>query len=263
MKYIRRIFSDLSKGKNIGPYVLLLVAIPLAVFNIFGKLQAYSVPVTLAILAILLNDAIGSNHRMEEFEERIKELPRSNRALVESGLVTMYSQRRTGTPVELMESRSDLAKESIRILQTWIPGMTPLPNGLIESAKRGVKIKILLLQPKSDIARQRALDMQWNVNKPVEAFEDLIWVLKQKQIRHLPNVEVRFFNALPPFMIYSVDNWTLFSVYWHPDGSSTGPNIEVDSAQGYFGSYINRTFDTIWNLETTLSLDDMEKAMSG
>jgi len=174
---------------------------------------------------------------------------------MEGGIQSSWKEQ----PSEKLNEQMRKATKNIRILGTWIPGMNPLPFGAIDAAKRGVVTQILLLKPKSEITAQRTIDLRWDKEKPIEAYKDLRRQLKQSGLLESPTIQVRFYEALPPFRIYMADEFMLMSYYWHPDGSSTGPHLEIfNNGSCYFGEYILKTFDNLWESPTTLTMESLD-----
>ena len=260
MTDFRNAWSDIKTGKNIGTYILIISALFLSVANIFieSVLKLYVGPITLALLAIVLCEKISAKHKLECLDDKINHLFRSDQSILKAGIETTSSKQKNS----LIDERFELAKNKIILLGTWIPGMNPLFDGMINATKRGVDVKILLLKPKSETAMQRARDLQWDTIKPFEAYKDLKWCIERNGLEKFKNFQVKFYDAIPPFRVYSADSKMLLRFYWHPDGSSTGPHIDINIDSGYLGQYVTRTFETLWNSPNTVTIEGMDKELN-
>jgi hypothetical protein len=74
MKIIQRVWNDIRSGENIDQYLTIVAAITLAILNLAGvSLQTYLAPFTLAILALLAINSLGTRFRIDELFKKQSE----------------------------------------------------------------------------------------------------------------------------------------------------------------------------------------------
>lgn len=119
--------------------------------------------------------------------------------------------------------------------------------GLIEAAKRGAAIKVLFMDLQSEILKQRLSDLGFSRDstRPQTGLETVKATINKHQLKN-SNLEMRFFNTLPPFPLYIVDELLLYGAYWHGHESNAGPFIEVHGRTSKIGWSLMDTFDKIW-----------------
>jgi hypothetical protein len=235
--------------------LVILVSLTILVIDIFGIVEQEVISeAILAILALVSFGTLTTRTNLKSLDHSLDDLNRKIDGLDENLNIKELSKLGVQNAWEkqsynLIDQRLREARKEIYILETWIAGVTPLPAGLIASARRGVSIRILLLDPKSAMAKQRLVDQQFghSTSRPIVAFETLQdTILKNNLQDH--DVEVRFYDALPPFSLYMVDEWILMGFFWHNHSSIEGPHLEVFGKSSTFGWYIFDTFSNLWHL---------------
>ena len=235
MNYLNLIWDDIKQGKNISLIITIIVALLLPILKYFVPSLDQHIPaLTLAVLALLTNALLSNRHQLER-------LYSSNEELSKAGIRKAYEI----IPDSVLNELYRTASKEICILWTWTSRIDPLSAGLIEAAKRGTKVRILLLNPKSSIASQRLIDLgfQQDSTRPEVALEGL---LKEISSRQLKNIHIRFYNALPPFILYRADETLMMGTLWHGHGSSKGPHIEIRGLSSTLGSYAMDTYEQLW-----------------
>jgi hypothetical protein len=98
-------------------------------------------------------------------------------------------------------------------MQTYIPGTTPVPDGLATAIKAGVPVRILLLDPHTAIAKQRMEDIGFDGN--TQRFDTAIETLRKSlwAFQGLKPVEVRFHTSLPQFSMFAADDFLLLGLH--------------------------------------------------
>lgn len=141
------------------------------------------------------------------------------------------------------------AKNTICVLNTWLWSTDPIMWGALENAgKQGVNIQILLLDPKSNVAKQRLADLGYS-NTFVDTSHGLRKIKSVIKSGKLPadKLAVRLYTALPPFALYVADDWGLMGTFWHGRPSFDGPHIELDIKASLLGAYAMETYTILWN----------------
>jgi transcriptional regulator with XRE-family HTH domain len=161
-----------------------------------------------------------------------------------SGLKSVYPDLNR----ELLRSNLQKAENNICVINTWLWTTDPMWTALENASKRGINIQILLLSPESNIAKQRLLDLG-NTIDSVDTSQGLKKIKSDIENGKLSNdnVQVRLYEALPPFALYTSDNWGLMSVFWHGRPSFDGPHIELDMKNSLLGIYVMETYSILWN----------------
>lgn len=250
MRYLKQVLDDIRKGQNIDLYFTIAIAIVISILNVFAgsSLQSYIAPLTLAVLALLANAMLVNRHQINTIFQLSLELK-------DVGIRSAHSKY----PENYLDEQFRNAKSGIWILGTWLTNWPPFQSGFIEAVKSGVPIQILLLDPNSIIAKQRSKDLGFEENsfRPVALFDQLKVFFKENNLRD-SRIELRFYDRMPPFTLYAVDECLIMGIFWIGvgRGSSTGPHFEIYEKSSCFGSYSMETFYNIWNAATSVSLKD-------
>jgi len=237
MEDLQKVIDDIRQGKNISLYVTIIFSILFAILSIFGGLQQYADSLTLAVLALVLNALVVNRRVLEKVYE-------SRKGMSEAGILNAHAD----LPLDDLDEYFRKAKVEIRILQTYILNANSISPGLIEAAKRGVAIKVLFIDLQSDILKQRLLDLGFNRDstRPQTGLETVKATIEKHKLNN-SHIEIRFFNALPPFPLYVVDEILLYGAYWHGHESTSGPFIEVQGRSSKIGWDLIDTFDRLWS----------------
>jgi transcriptional regulator with XRE-family HTH domain len=147
-----------------------------------------------------------------------------------------------------LRSRWQEAKNSICILNTWLWTVDPLWATLERASMQGVNIQILLLDPRSDITKNRLLDLKYPIDSvsPLAGLERIKNSLERGKLS-ADKTEVRLYNALPPFALYTADDFGMLGIFWHDRFSSDGPLVELDIKTSLLGMYAMETYTVLWN----------------
>ncbi len=257
MHNIWSFFKSIKFKRSLETNIQIIVLIILMLLNYFVLSTKDSTTIIIGVLIILLKSNNSLIRRYEDMNQQSVNLFQSNLLLPKSGLLSLHSE----LPEKSFFSKLKKSKEQIKIFQTWIPGMKPLPSALIEAAKRGVDVQILLIQPQSEFAKQRTIDMRWSPTKPFEAFDNLLWIIQKHNLQDVENFQVKFYNCLPPFLLYSIDDWMLLGIYWHPNGATTGLTLELGKTPESNDILVHKTFNAIWDSNTTITIDEMSNKL--
>lgn len=239
MELLHSIWHDVRHGKNVGLYITVVFAILFALLNLMPAItvsQQYINSLLLAILALVVSTLLSTRSTLERLNEVRK-------GLTEAGVYDAYPE----LPRSYLNDAFRKAKTEIRILQTYIFGVNALPLGLIEAARLGVPVKVLLIDLQSPILQQRLSDLGFagNLTRPQAAFDTIqTAVVKNRLVT--ANIEIRFYDAIPPFPLYVVDDLIMIGYFGHVHESTLTPHIEVHGRTSQIGVLAIDTFDRLW-----------------
>lgn len=135
--------------------------------------------------------------------------------------------------------------EEVWICQTWLPNINDLLPSISVAAKQGSDIKIILLDPNSDVVHLRTSDLGYKDSDFVaNQIKANLQELKAITEEH-SNVEVRLYQSLPCFAIYGTSHNTYIGFYWSTSQSIQNFQLEL-SSQGKFGIEVSKHFENIW-----------------
>ncbi len=217
-------------------------------------------------LAFLISGIVGTGYEvftrrvfMEDVENtldavvsrRYEELDKARM----SGLKTVHREKFYAR----VEARFRDAKRSVRVLQTWSGEFNSLGSSLIQAAERGCDVRILLLDPDSEHAKHRGIDLKHGEEK-VRMFIDndltILSTLRAKSERAKRNIEVRLYRSTPVIAVHGWDDTNVVGTYWCGKHSQEGPQYEVvgrlesGSDDPYLAEAINEHFNNLWKHAT-------------
>jgi hypothetical protein len=149
------------------------------------------------------------------------------------------------------------ATTNVYILQTWIPDIQHIENAIVDAAFNGSKIKILILDPTSSVASQRALDLGYlDPDAGAKNIESNLFELSRivKNYNIEQNLEVRFYKTLPSVHMYAGDDKVFIGMFWHGTPSKLGMSIEIHDSRSVFGLLVEKEFKAIWSNATPANL---------
>lgn len=216
---------------------------------------AFILIITITVITIFIRN---HDRQLDRFESNLIEtknqvkLSTSLEEVGISGAVIKHTET-------LFDEFCSKAEEEIGILQTYLGSIRAMPISIFNAANRGVKVKILILDPGSEIIRQRLRDigLSDSVRVHIDAVEKLEFLIK----RHNPPTdffEVRFYNRIPPFAMYKVDRKIRLGFFWHGEHCPVGPHIFVDDINSVLGKFVLSTFDEIWQSSNDANLRNQE-----
>lgn len=260
-KAFESVIADFRAGENIELYFAIILSAVVGVLGLLGTIdQKVVTAVLLAIIGTVLAGMIATKKSLIELSQtsgrlnsKVSSLNENlpNKELLESGVRGAHKY----LPREYLDQKFRMARKEICVFITWLPGEDPLSPGLIESAKLGTPIKILLIDPNSKAALQRVVDMGFppEPTKMTIALQTLRVVIQKGNLQNC-KIEIRLFNALPAFSLYAADEWMLIGLYWHGLGNVKGSHLEVYGKNSPFGENIMNTFENIWEISTPVPL---------
>lgn len=157
------------------------------------------------------------------------------------------------------------ARRSLKILSTWtgVTGVDNYGSLLMDAINKGIDIQVLLLDPSSPIARQRSYDLHLgNGEQPVD--EEEVPKNIRASIRQLASLypeleglrgrlELRLYNALPPFSAYIYDDKAFIGFFLHAAKMTDFPVLEI-RLDSPFGAHVSAEFERLWNTGSLVDL---------
>jgi hypothetical protein len=153
------------------------------------------------------------------------------------------------------------SKERVYFSDTWFYyAIREFETAFKQTDLHQVPLRILLLDPKSPVGKQRLADI-YHEHGQLESISKLtvanITSLFKKL--HLGNLELRFHSTMPALQIYIYDNEATVGFYFHGKDSMIFTQLEVlikDKKGQYtpFGKLIEEDFEKRWSLATPVPL---------
>jgi hypothetical protein len=160
----------------------------------------------------------------------------------------------------------------VTILNTWIPNLHQLEDALAAAVARKAEVRILLLNPNSDVAdlRDEALrahgftEFDGRIKEPDENVKDgvarcvkiLARVAKQAGKRRESCLQVRVYNSLPSIAVYRADGHYFISMFLHGQLAIDSPQFEIDGVDTSLAHTVQRELDTLWGIGEPVDLSD-------
>jgi hypothetical protein len=230
MAFVQRNIADLTI-LGVG-----LAVAALSVLGAFGDNQQYLWAAVTSILAISAYSSLRQRETLENLS-KVEEFAKYGLGKISGSFMP-----------QVIEQHFNEANHEVLILQTWLQDtVTLVPDSLSSALKRGVKARILILDPDSPVLTQRLKDIGLSKDSRVahSGLENL-WVAVKAQKLDALDLEVRMYCALPPFSLMVVDEWMLMGLCWHGQTNVRGPHLEILGKDTVLGRNAVNTFDRIW-----------------
>lgn len=159
----------------------------------------------------------------------------------------------------------DDASQRIRIMSVWpyvmdYPWRGQFLTALEGALGRGVSVQILVLDPLSKAAEQRAVDLD-NKVEVSSVISDVLQAFNRFQVSALESIppsalDIRIYSSQPPARLYRWDNRALSSFF--PMGSGVGTDVrhyETNVTSG-LGRFVDEQFELIWQDSQTEYLNN-------
>jgi hypothetical protein len=147
---------------------------------------------------------------------------------------------------------------SITILNTWIPELSILADGLAEALARGTDVRILMLYPHSRIAKLRTEALHGTKQAPFRenqvrpgvkhCLDVLSAIASMLDDEHRSFLRVRLYNSLPSIAVYGVDDRAFVSLFLHGQLAIKMPQIEVRGEDSLLGRAVFGEVETLWQI---------------
>jgi hypothetical protein len=153
------------------------------------------------------------------------------------------------------------ARESIRITASWTGCLITLGETLVEKARNGCDIRVLILRHNSEFARLRGLELDPANELCVTRQIATEMCEFNRLFRHHPELRdklrVKAFDGRPPMCMFAHDETRLIGSMWPGINAMDGPVDRVVGDGDPFlttslGRIADREFERLWNDERTL-----------
>lgn len=182
--------------------------------------------ITAAVIAFVL-DRVSLTALVAEVSDRLDfafedlRLRRSGMRAIETG--PFYH----GVYEELRHSRT------FNLVQTWSPDLTNLLNAAEDVVRRGGRVRVYLLHPESEFAKQRGIDLgpgRDHVPDKIRSdARDVRWRYRElRAAQATGTIELYYYNALPAFSLYQVDGTAWVGQYWYGAQSDCRTTLVID-----------------------------------
>lgn len=203
----------------------------------------------------------AKNELLSEIEDRIKKSATSEsdlrKMLHESGLQGVYERHYR----DIIIKEIGTCTKEVAILHTYLVGPKSFEQALVGAAQNGAKIKVLLLDPDSAIARQRSIDL-WPGDSPTKADEGYVpsqirmTVDEFKRIilaNNLKNFEIKLYNTLLSVQIFRCDDDLYCGFYPHGKKALDAAQFKIHG-HTYLSSQFLNEFDLVWDMAMLVDL---------
>ncbi|MFI6709151.1 hypothetical protein ACIBF7_22125 [Nonomuraea sp. NPDC050478] len=161
------------------------------------------------------------------------------------------------------------ARREAAILQTWIPHLHRLEDALEEALHRGVRVRVLLLHPRSAVAklREEALRvvrdpaLEEDVPANVERCLSVLASVHKKAGANKHLLGVRIYDSLPSIAVYRADDRYFVSSFLHGKLAVDSTQLEIDGADTPMGAEIQGELDMLWAVGHDVDLSDWRTSL--
>jgi hypothetical protein len=158
--------------------------------------------------------------------------------------------------------------KTVTILNTWIPNLSALRGALVKAANRDAEVRILLLDPDSDVAKLRSAALQAGSRKGPKdrvktgvrnCLAELASARQQIAEPYRDRLRVKLYNSLPSISVYRADGHYLVGMFLHGELAVNLPQFEVDGGNSLLAQWAQGELDTLWDkIGRDLDLDNWE-----
>jgi len=150
------------------------------------------------------------------------------------------------------------SKHRIWILENWVgDDLRNLAGSFLDADRRGVEIKIAILQENSPFSEQRTAELR--LGSDLRPFDSNLLILENKRflgqwLKETQHMEVKTHSSLPSIQIIIIDDTAEVGFYFHGQTSRGGPQLVVPihqegSVTQYttLGFYLEKEFEYVWS----------------
>ena len=182
------------------------------------------------------------------------------------GISNAYGKRTEGIIYSAIADNIARSRRRVRILSTFVYPLTSHPDyrGVHEEfvnalatalrANADLEMRILILDPASDAAKQRSEEREDDVIRRIR--ENLLEFHRMRSTQKVfRRIDVKLFDRLPPLSMFEWDERASMSFY--PRNKAITETARFDFATSTpLGTFMDDTFDDVWTDEKTRALDD-------
>jgi len=220
---IRRIWKDISHGRNIVNYVLICIAILLPALNLLGIASSeWIIRLCLPVLGILVANALSNGWLLREIQLGVKHSPvRIHKRWTDGEIYTALAE----------------AKKSVTIIGTWAvdsPTLGDYIRQACEREKNKITIDVYMLDPDKPYGKQRYIEVYSESAKRLNFECEEAYRTKFKdaadnfriRLGNLENAHLTIYKypTMPSIKLFIVDNEKFF-FSWLSALEATTPNV--------------------------------------
>ncbi len=264
---VKNTFSLLTKYKAIIASLtvtligIILIAIPIVYnsenFWIILSQRIGIVLLTSALISFIFGFFFRQNFQedmVSKVKSELKNYFETNNSIKESGILEFHRNLPIQDVVNSM-SRSS----TIKILQTWIPDLYHFEKPFREVVERGGSVEILLLDPRSNYAKQRSKDLEYpNDQYASDAIKANITDLSRYcSLGNIKNkIKIKMYSCLPSIQVYCCDEKAFIGFYMHKNQSTQSPQLEILMPHSVMGSRIAEEFNILWKSSKSIHISE-------
>jgi len=241
----------------VGIILVLLPFLPNAekspIFGVLSNLGIAMIPAGVVAVAyeFLLRDSFVEEMRQQLSISLANQFEYFSR-VEEAGIINIHDM----FPTTDVASRFSSAK-SIFIVQTWIPDIIPLLRSIENAINNGASIRILLMDPDSELAKVRSIELGYssfdvasnNINTNIEELRRFSSRLSVQN-----KLEVRMYDATPVACYHQYDDTAFVGFYWRNTPAIQGPQIEFKVGNSSFCNVVLSHVGDLWENSNTMEL---------
>ncbi len=200
------------------------------------RLLALGSSVITACLIALVLERISFQSLVEEINDRL------DHTIEEQGL--RKSGLRSIVRGQFYDSIYEKVKctENLLIIQTWLPDITIFLDRSKDIIKRGGKVRIFLLHPKSVLAMQRGEDLGSGPEQVPDKIRCDTRDVRSRyreivSLNYPGSLELFYYDALPALSIYKIDKQAWVGSYWYGIPSDNRSTLVIDIPSDLWKDY--------------------------
>ncbi len=205
------------------------------------------------MVALIYNHMLRTTF-LKEMRSQISDTIRKEQSQIDDLQKNAGLQRvHDGFPTDLIVQGFSNAQRCIQIFTTWIPDIETIEKTFPSAIKRGCRVQILLLDPKSCHAKHRAKDLGYPDDQIViRRIEGNLAELGRFCCKNeiSKNAEIRLYSETPTLVLFAYDGTIVFSPYLKEMMGLQAPQIEVRGDKSLFFKKLKKHFNNVWNSAT-------------
>ncbi len=230
---------------NIQDILAAIVAFSVTVIELRSDDLTSSNDLIAAISGAVALMALGEIRRQSEirrFEHALEKLPAKGVITIEENL---DPQEWLDDQCKRIRANNFKGKE-ILVLQTYFAPYDIIGDNTIAAIKSGATARILLAKPDCFVAKIRSVDLHEAANFAAINGQSLLATKTKKLDREeMKRIQIRYYETIPPFSLYSINGLLLIGRFWHKKSTGKG-FVEVVEQRSEYGSYILDAFESLW-----------------
>lgn len=245
-------------------YLLLLYqsteSIPIILYNYVLDILSELIPALLIVSASLGIFRYFENVRKDDEREllltEIADAMSGGESIAEFGLIQIHPAFPSQRFKEELQNAS-----SVRVLTTWISDTFRDIDVWASSFKRkGCKIEILLLDPNTQFAKQRGIDLGLGESFVVTSIMNSISHIKNLVRNHdidvnNKNFVLKKYQALPSVYFLICDDVAFVGYFWHSNRATHAPIYEYHRITSTnFGAMLHKEFERLRDSSSTMDI---------